>query len=882
MVSNSKTESAANTKHHLHVKVESTLLAHPLASRILLPCASSATALTIAKLTTHYSHAPVLIYFVLACALSAWLLDTLAGLLTLAIGFAAAIYFLIAPINSFQVAAEGDFIRLFVQAATAALVIFLISRLKSEQDRVIQLGTQFRATFEQAAVGMVHVDLDRRRIRVNDRYCQIVGYDRDELLGKLSQDITHPEDVAVGAVESRRMIRGDTKSLSLEKRYLRKDGSAVWANVTLSLVRDQSEKPAYFIVVVEDITERKRAEEALHESKERLETLIKDAPASLVMLDRNMRHVRVSNRWLRDVGLGDRDIDIVGKGHYEVFPDLPEHWKQAHRRGLAGETVNGEDEWVAADGLRRTVRWRINPWGDSGAESGGIIIFSEDITERKKAEDEIAEKARLLDLSYDAVFVRNSQNRITYWNQGAVRVYGFTLDEVLDRDPHELLQTQFSEPLDRILESLYREGRWMGELIHTRKDGRRITVASRWSLDRYANGNPAAILEIASDITDWKRADEALRRSETRLRRFYESGVVGVIYWNTEGAITEANDKFLDLVGYTRADMAEGCLNWARMTPPEFRELDDAALRGLKATGIGTAYEKEFVRKDGTRIPVVINSAMLDEARQKGVAFVLDITERKRAERALIRSEKLASVGRMAATVAHEINNPLEVVMNSLFLVSLDEQLSQQSRANLQNAEQELQRVAHLTRQTLGFYRENVSPVQVDLATLVKEVVDLYAPKFRQRGVALEADYGSNLRVHAIAGEIRQVVSNIVANAIDASELGGRIRIRTSCFPVHWSHCVRFTVGDTGTGIDPEHLSHIFEPFFTTKQSVGTGLGLWVTKEIVSRHGGKIRVRSRKGSGSAFSVLLPEIAHHTTTGGNGEEHRLEAAHSDSG
>jgi signal transduction histidine kinase len=182
-------------------------------------------------------------------------------------------------------------------------------------------------------------------------------------------------------------------------------------------------------------------------------------------------------------------------------------------------------------------------------------------------------------------------------------------------------------------------------------------------------------------------------------------------------------------------------------------------------------------------------------------------------------------------------------------------------RKNLETAERELDRVAHLTRQTLGFYRENTLPMNVDVAALVTDVLDLYKPKLKDRRIKVEFEQGTDLQIYALAGEIRQVVSNIISNAIDACPLGGRVRVRIRRVLLNGRSFVRLSFADTGDGIASENLVRIFEPFYTTKQSVGTGLGLWVSSEIIQRHQGRIRVRSQVGKGSVFSICLPLVAH---------------------
>lgn len=394
--------------------------------------------------------------------------------------------------------------------------------------------------------------------------------------------------------------------------------------------------------------------------------------------------------------------------------------------------------------------------------------------------------------------------------------------------------------------------------LQAAKSGLEEMLAARTEQLRLSNEN------LLQEVIERKQIEEALRKSQEKLRRLYESRMMGAFYWTFDGRITDANDAFLEMIGYTRQELEVGKIRWDALSPPEYRVSDQQTHSRLKATGVDSPYHKDYIRKDGVRIPVVISSAMLSEDGDGGISVVLDMTERKRAEQALIRSEKLASVGRMAATVAHEINNPLELVLNAVYIASLDKNLSEQARTSLATAEQELNRVAQLTRQTLGFYRENTAPSEVDLSKLVSEVIELYRPKLLQRNIKVEAEHQADLHARVIAGEIRQVVSNIITNAIDASPRGGKIRIRTNSVRLNGNGWVRMSFADVGEGIPRENLNHIFEPFFTTKEAVGTGLGLWVTGDIVRRHRGKLRVRSRPGRGTVFSVMLPAASNQSS------------------
>jgi PAS domain S-box-containing protein len=242
----------------------------------------------------------------------------------------------------------------------------------------------------------------------------------------------------------------------------------------------------------------------------------------------------------------------------------------------------------------------------------------------------------------------------------------------------------------------------------------------------------------------------------------------------------------------------------------------------------------------------------------KIIGIAMEVTHRHETERALRESEKLAATGRLAATIAHEINNPLEAVVNLIFLVKNEPTLSPEIRTYLDSADVELSRVSHMVRQTLGFYRESSSPVWISLEKLIQQLVRLYRNKMLRKNISLDLQLAP-ARIFGLEGEIRQVLSNLIANAIDAVPTDGRIAVRLHATRDR----VRVIVADNGHGIEPAHLGKLFQAFFTTKKDVGTGLGLWVTKGIVDKHGGRIRLRTRtrpNRSGTVFVVDLPSKA----------------------
>jgi len=282
-----------------------------------------------------------------------------------------------------------------------------------------------------------------------------------------------------------------------------------------------------------------------------------------------------------------------------------------------------------------------------------------------------------------------------------------------------------------------------------------------------------------------------------------------------------------------------------------------------RAVETGTIYHAEYrIRtKDGSQCWLSATGMPTfgpDSTEVIGmIGTIQDITLRKTQESALRQSEKLAATGRLAATIAHEINNPLEAVTNLIYLVKTDPTVPPVAQHLLETADQELARVAQIAQQTLGFYRDTTRPLEIDLEDLLENVLALFQRKLTYKKIEYTLDLEPNLRVYGLQGELRQVFSNLVVNAIDAS-LHGRITIRGRHRTINGVPGVSVLVCDEGSGIPPAVRARLFSPFFTTKQSVGTGLGLWVTRGILEKQGGSIRFRSNSTgpTGTIFRVFL--------------------------
>lgn len=349
-----------------------------------------------------------------------------------------------------------------------------------------------------------------------------------------------------------------------------------------------------------------------------------------------------------------------------------------------------------------------------------------------------------------------------------------------------------------------------------------------------------------------------------KLAAIVESSDDAIVSKDLNGIVKSWNRSAERLFGYKAEEIIGRSI--LLIIPPELQSDEDMILSKIRAGEKIDHFETVRVTKSGERLNVSLSiSPVRDEqGRIIGAAKIArDITQNKKIEQALRTTEKLAAAGRLAATVAHEINNPLEAVTNLVYLARRDLPNTDKVARYLQMAGRELDRVAHIARQTLGFYRDTSSPSTVRVTQTIDDLLLLYEKRFETRKITVDKQYKDDVEITALAGEIRQAFSNLISNAIDAMPLGGSLVIRVARSR-RWDRPggegVRITVLDTGSGIAQQHKGRLFQPFFTTKEDVGTGLGLWITRGIVERHSGTIHVKSRTGThehGTAFSIFLP-------------------------
>jgi len=622
------------------------------------------------------------------------------------------------------------------------------------------------------------------------------------------------------------------------------------------------------LIVCHDVTDEVLATRKLRESEARATRVLESIGDAVIVTDAKTRVIRMNP--VAEGLTGWTAAEANGRPLTEVFHAVDETTRQiienpadkSKRLGTSTAFAN-HTVLIRSDGAETPIDDSAAPIRDHEGKITGAVLVFRDIRERRAAErerDAIAKQLQqVLDATTDGVLSLDRSWRMTYANRRAQELLAASGDlvgknlwqtfpgTIYDGSPYvEHYNRVMNERVSGQFEAFYPEplNAWYSTMAQPAEDG---------------------IILFFRDVTQQRREAEALRDSEARLSAIYSASLEYIGLLTPAGAILDCNRASLEFGGNTREEVI-GTNFWESpwfIHTPGAPEMVRQAI-ALAASGKFVRQEVTLMRPTGEAIPFDFSLAPVRDATGKVVFLVpegRDITELKQAEAALIQSEKLAAVGRLASSIAHEINNPLESVMNLIYLAR-QYAVAPEAQRFLDTADQEIRRVSIIANQTLRFHKQPSNPQAIGCSELISSVLGIYEGKLKNAGIEIEGRYRAEHPVVCFEGDIRQVLNNLVGNAIDAMPSGGRLLLRSRTgtdWPTGRKGLV-LTIADNGIGIDPQILKKIFDPFFTTKGIGGTGLGLWVSQEIAERHHGALRVRSgqRKGSsGTVFTLFLP-------------------------
>lgn len=675
-----------------------------------------------------------------------------------------------------------------------------------------------------------------------------------------------------------RAAQGHIASCKMELRRLDGDIPKPARELALRALTDDDGQVVCLVAEGHDLSQE-RAQQRYRENRlrtaereaRRLQELLSAAPAGVAFLfGPDHRWAYVNEGYIRLTGR-QTAADFLGKTFAEALPEIEEQGfsevlDQVYRSGepFVGRDVKARVNRAASGQPEKGYfDFVYQPMRDAEGKVEGICVYATEVTDKVLARQLVEENSERLRVAQAAA-------QIGTWEWDPVQgksTLSLELHRMFDTAPAdgERYQKWLTRihPADRNrVKLLMGEGYRLGTMEMEYRY-QHPALGLRWM---YCKGvrrpGETRMFGIVQDIT----ARRASEQDAQRLAAIVESSDDAIVGKDLKGIVTSWNAGAERMFGYTAAEMIGQPIT--TIIPPELQSDETRILATIARGERIEHFETVRLKKSGEPLEI---SLTISPVRDKsgtiiGAAKIArDITQRKKVEQALRTTERLASVGRLAATVAHEINNPLEAVINLIYLAR-NAQERDQSLNYLDMAEQELERISHLTKQTLGFYRETKGATGVRVGALVDSLLSIFVPRMRNRSVRLTTEIVDDVEIRAIPGEIRQVVANLLSNSIDALDSGGEIRVRVSA-GMQWSDTprrgVRLTVADNGGGIPADIRTQLFEPFFTTKKDVGTGLGLWICKSIVENHQGSIQVRSSTTpgqSGTVFSVFLPEAA----------------------
>ncbi len=487
----------------------------------------------------------------------------------------------------------------------------------------------------------------------------------------------------------------------------------------------------------------------------------------------------------------------------------------------------------------------------------------------------------LVELAPDAIVGVDDNGMIVLANSQAQKLFGYEPTELVGQKI-EILVPESSRAAHIRHQQEYQARprvRGMGDvdLYGRRKDGSEFPAEI--SLGPIRTDRGLLVTAIIRDITERRKSEDARAElireqtaraeAEAMQRRFRDLVQdLDAIVWEIDlrtRMFTFVSDRAQQILGHPLDRWLEARHFWLKHVHPADRGLLVSFLRHITTGGANSVeYRARTASGETVWLRLIAYVVRDDEGSPRCLrGLMVDVTVRKLAEDAMRTTEKLAATGRLAASIAHEINNPMAAVTNLLYLLEHHPSLDNDARRYAKLAQDELGRVAHITRQMLGFYRDAVAAEDVNIPEVIQNILELYKSRFDDAHIKIRADLAAVNPVHAFPGELRQVFSNLLLNSAEAVPVGGTIRVRVTNsrqWSQQGSSGVRITFADNGMGIHQVNMNHIFEPFFTTKGQNGTGLGLWVTRGIVEKHGGTIQVRSsiRAGHrGTTFSIFIP-------------------------
>lgn len=756
--------------------------------------------------------------------------------------------------------------------------VVLVFRDVTEQRKAQRAIAELAAIVADSGDAIATKNLDGIIQTWNDAAERLFGYKREEIVGK-PVTVLIPPDRLQEEVEILGRIRRGEPFERMETIRVRKDGRPIHVSVCVSPIKDSEGQVIGASKVVHDITALAATREALLREKEFLATTIASIGDAVIATDAE-GHVTLMNRVAEKL-TGWPLHDARGKPLGEVFRIVNQDTRKAvenpvdkvrrlnHVVGLANHTIliTRNEEEIAIDDSGAPI------FAPNGRLAGVVLVFR-DVTKQRRAQKAIGQLAAIVEYSGDAIATKNLDGIIQTWNAGAEQLFGYKADEIIGLPVTILLPPDRVHEEAEILQRI-RKGQPSERLetIRVRKDGRPLHVSVSVSPIKDADGHIIGASKVVHDITELAAARQALVLEKELLaaqKEWFRTTLTSigdaVIATNLDGVITLMNPVAEKLTEWKSEEaVGKPLTDVFRIVNQETREPVENPVEKVRRLNhvVGLANHTVLISKTGQDFAIDDSGAPIRDSSGKIVGIVLifrDVTQQRALEAALQSNERLALAGRLSASIAHEIHNPLDTVGNALFLLEQQIGTDSKTRKLIATAQRELQRVTEISKNMLSLQRESRAASKVKLSELIEGVVALVEETVAKGRRKIELMPGFDGEVEAFPSELRQVFTNVIKNAIEATLDGGNIKIYTEAAQQSGHNGVMVRVVDDGAGIPKELQARLFNPFVSTKEESGTGLGLWVSRSILEKHGGSIHLTNSDGAGNrgtTASIFLP-------------------------
>lgn len=841
----------------------------------------------------------VMLLFVVSVTVSAWYGGREAGFIATILSVLASRYFLLSPVHSFLPIPGTTIAALVVFSLVTVLISLLETDLRLVHRRsrkqllnLAQIEAALResdARFRTAAESSFDAIyilksvrdkagelIDFQFVDLNEHGAKLISLPKAEVLGQNLCELL-PINRTGGFFEKyKQVVQTGIPLIEEFPSHTLPGVTASWLHHQVVSLGDG------IAITTRDITQQKQAEEALQASEKLYRTLAEAMPQLVWTQDASGRIDYANQQWQQALGVTLNEVERLGWRHLVHPDDLAKLQAKEAVSMQAGDVREAEFRYRMADGSYRWFLGRCVPVKDDRGQVVKWVGTSTDIDALKRYEWELAKRKRrfktLADNSPDIIARLDRNLRHLYVNPAITHATGLSPQDFMGKTHKELnvpdhLRCYWEEQLREVFATGQPRSY---KFDFPAPDGTRHYLA-RVVPEFAPDGTVETVLGITSDITEFKRVEQSLRESEIRFRRVMESNMLGMGFWTIAGEITEANDALLTLLGYTQEQFLAENPRWTALTPPEYAEIDEQALEQIRRTGICAPFEKEYLRRDGSRVPVLCGAAAFHEMAESGVFFLLDLSDRKQIEKErdrLLQLERAARAEAEAASrvkdeflmvLSHELRTPLNPILGWTKLLKTRQFAPGMVNHALDTIERNAQQQAQLVEDLIDVSRIlqgklmlNCCPV--NLVEVIEGALSSVQLSAQAKAITLETHLDTT--VPLILGNqerLQQVVWNLLSNAVKFTPNDGRVDVYLTSV----DKSAQIQVVDTGKGIDASFLPYVFDYFrqadgSTTRFFGGLGLGLAISRHLVELHGGTIEAASDgTGKGAIFTVRLP-------------------------